>query len=548
LVTDYHSPFAKQKVGEPGIDIPYRENYAAQMPKRHLLSFLLVCLLSCFSFAQGQSGRTITIIYVNDFHAAMEPIKATWLVDQPNIGGARDFAAWIAMLRRQEPDPFVFDSGDLYTGQAISTLTRGQALRDLWKAIGFDAVCYGNHEFDYGFKGADAYAAEEPFPVLAANLFYRDTGKPYARPYTIVEKYGMKVGVIGVFGVDAVPSTYPTIWNTIEARDPAPILNKLVPELRKQVDLIVVLAHQGETGPMQTDAEAHPEVQRNFDADKALVAAVPGIDVFVGGHAHRGIEIPWVSPKTGSIVVQTYGHGTTIGVLKLRLNAQKKIISHSGGLIRVTNGVFDTPPAVEQTITHWEQEGDRIGQEKIATLQAPLKRSYDTESAIGDLIADALLAQTGAQIAFENSGGIRADLAAGVVTRYDLVSALPFFNTVATAQMTGKQVRELLEQSLTLKVGMMQEGGLEVRYDPSLPKYHRVISATVAGKPLDDATSYKVATNSFLVYGGDHYDMFLRATGLHDTGENIVDAVAEYMKTHSPVAAPKGGRLVSVKH
>src|SRR5512146_2270686 len=256
------------------------------MPLRKLRLITIVLLVSAVMplHAAAAPPVTVTILYSSDFHAAVEPMKATWLVDQPMIGGVRAFAGWVDMVRRSEPNAFLFDSGDLFTGQAISYLSRGRALIEMFKAIHYDAVCYGNHEFDYGIGTARDYATGEPFPVLAANIFYKD-GKPFAKPYAILEKNGIRVAVIGIFGVDAMPSTAAITWETLDVRDPIAVLRKLVPELRKQADLVVVLAHQGETGPMQEDAEAHPEVQRDFDADKRTVEAVPGIDVFIGGHA-----------------------------------------------------------------------------------------------------------------------------------------------------------------------------------------------------------------------------------------------------------------------
>ena len=166
---------------------------------------------------------TVTILYSNDFHAAVEPMKATWLVDQPMIGGVRAFAGWVDMMRRNYPHAFLFDSGDLFTGQAISYLSRGRALIEMFKAINYDAVCFGNHEFDYGIDRARDYAAGEPFPVLAANIFYKD-GRPFAKPYALVEKNGVRVAVIGIFGVDAMPSTAAITWETLDVRDPGHIM------------------------------------------------------------------------------------------------------------------------------------------------------------------------------------------------------------------------------------------------------------------------------------------------------------------------------------
>lgn len=507
------------------------------------LSFLFVLFLNLASFAA--EPRRVTILYSNDFHAAVAPMQATWLVDKPMIGGARAFAGWVEEMRRSQPNTFLFDSGDLYTGQAISSLSQGQALVEIWKAIGFDAVCLGNHEFDYGIKGASAYVEGEPFPVLSANLFYRSNGQPFAKPYAIVERNGVRIGVIGVFGVDAVPSTGPAIWKTLEARDPVPILRDLVPTLRKKVDLIVVLAHQGETGPMQSDAEAHPEVQRDFEADKALVAAVPGIDVFVGGHAHRGIEVPWVSPSTGAIVVQTYGRGTTLGVLHLALDDHGKVTRHDGSLVRVMPDVFPTPARVEEVVKAWEEKTDLAGKERISSTRVAMVRNYNGESDLGNLITDAMLWKSGTQIAFENAGGIRADLKAGEVTRYDLISVLPFINTLTTIKLTGKQVKEILEQSLTLKVGMMQVGGISVTYDMSRPEYKRLVEAKLNNKLLRDEDTYLVATNSFVSGGGDHYSTFLDGKDLKDTEQNLVDVVVEYLRKSLVVNQPQSGRLIN---
>jgi 5'-nucleotidase / UDP-sugar diphosphatase len=513
------------------------------------LRLIAIVLLVCAAFplpAPAAAPVTVTILYSNDFHAAVEPMKATWLVDQPTIGGVRAFAAWVDMMRRNYPNAFLFDSGDLFTGQAISYLSRGRAPIEMFKAINYDAVCYGNHEFDYGIDRARDYATLEPFPVLAANIFYKD-GRPFAKPYALVEKNGVRVAVIGIFGVDAMPSTAAVTWDTLDVRDPVPILRQLVPELRKQADLVVVLAHQGETGPMQDDAEAHPEVQRNFDADKRTVEAVPGIDVFVGGHAHRGIEVPWVGPKNGSIVVQTYGRGTTLGVLHLTYDQQAhKVLAHTGSLLRVMPGVFPTPPAVEEVVARWVGESNHLGGEVVGTATVPLNRNYNGESALGDVIADAMRWKTGAQIAMENAGGIRGDIAAGPITRNQVITAAPFINSLVTMSLTGAQVRELLEQSLTLKVGMMQVAGLIVVYNLRRPEYHRVSSLRLSnGVPVNDWDTYTVVTNSFVATGGDHYQTFTKVKPQQDRGALVSDALEEYVRLKRTLDAPQGGRMVA---
>ena len=514
-------------------------------PARALL-YLIVSLGALVVPLCAQT-KTVTLLYTNDFHSAVEPITATWLVDQPKIGGIRNLAAWIAMMRREEPDTFLFDSGDVFEGPAISTLTRGHALIDMFDTLGYDAACLGNHEFDYGVGPAKDYIQEEHFPVLAANLFYKQSGEPFAKPYAIVAHNGTRVAVIGVFGPTAVSATLVSTWDTLELRDPVPILSKLIPELRRQADLVVVLVHQGLPGPMQTDAEAHPEVQRTFQADKDLVEAVPGIDVLVAGHSHRGIEVPWVSAKTGSIVVQTYGHGTTLGFLQLTLDTTThKVLAHKGSLLRVAPDVFPVPARVDAVVTKWEKRADELGGQPVASSAAPLVRNYNGESALGDLVSDAMRWKTGAQIGLENAGGIRDDLPAGMVTRADVISVVPFYNTVVTGDLTGAQIRKLLEQGLTLQAGLIQVSGLAMRADMSKPEYHRLLSATVNGQPLDDARTYSVAATSFIATGGDNYDAFISLPGSHDTGLLLSDVLEEYARQRKELTIPLSNRFTDV--
>jgi 2',3'-cyclic-nucleotide 2'-phosphodiesterase (5'-nucleotidase family) len=296
---------------------------------------------------------------------------------------------------------------------------------------------------------------------------------------------------------------------------------------------------------MQSDAEAHPEVQRSFQTDKEMIDALPGLDVLIGGHAHRGIEVPWRSEKTGGIVVQTYGRGTTLGFLQLEIDVgSHKVLRHSGSLIRVAPGVFPPNPQVVAVVKKWEQQIDTEGKEVVGRANTPLNRDYNAESMLGDVIADAMLWKTKADIAFENAGGIRADLPQGAITRYDAVSVLPFVNTAVEMRLNGEQVRQVIEQALTLKTGMAQMAGLHVKYDISQPEYSRAISITVNGAELDAKREYNVVASSFIAGGGDHYAAFLLGKDIHDTGILLDDVLTEYLKAKSPIESPTQDRLV----
>ena len=515
---------------------------------RHCISLLtlvaLTWVVGLASPVQRNQLRELTILYTNDFHSAFDPIPAYWLKGSPKLGGAAQLATLINKIRTRERTVFLFDTGDMFTGM-LSNLTRGEALMEMMAGMKYDAMAIGNHEFDYGSDNFEKQMYRVAFPVLGANIFYKGTTHRYSRPYTIIERNGVRLGVIGIIGEDARSVALPSGITGLDFLDPIPIVRDLVKELRPQVDLIVVLAHQGKTGPQQTDAEARPEVQRDFDEDIRLCGEVKGIDVFVGGHAHRGIEKPFVHPKTGTLIVQTYGYGTRLGYLKLNLKG-KKIISHQGELLKVWSDRLTPDPVIAKKIQHYKQlVAPEIGK-VLGRSKTRLVRDYNAESSLGSFVCDVMREMSGADIAVQNAGGLRADLPQGTVTNGNVLDALPFVNTLVVCEMTGAEVREVLEQGLTLERGLIQVSGLRATYDLSRPLKQRLIDLLIADQTVDNQKTYRVATSSFLAEGGDLYQTFLR-TRQSDTKKPLSDVVMEYIQRHGEIQPPRMGRLVKVR-
>lgn len=498
------------------------------MPR--LIFFPLMALALVASAAPrgaAQEAREVVILYTNDFHSALDPIPAYWLPGSPRLGGAAYVASYANRARRADSTVFFFDAGDMFTG-LVSNLTHGEALMEMMRTMNYDAFAIGNHEFDYGSDNFERQMHRVPYPVLGANIFYKGTRHRYSRPYVILERNGIRVGVIGIIGQDARSVALPSGITNLDFEDPAPAIAPIVRELRPQVDILVVVAHQGKTGPQQTDAEAHPELQRDFDEDVRLAGAVPGIDVLIGGHAHRGIEVPYVHPGTGTIIVQTYGYGTRLGYLKLRLRAGK-VASHSGELLKTWTDSIAPDSAVLAVVERYKNETARRSGEPVTTLPRRLFRMYNAESPLGNVIADAMRAATGAEIGLQNAGGIRADLPEGPITTGHVLDVLPFVNTTDVYRLTGAQVLEVLEQSLTLERGMMQVSGLTVEYDLSRPARSRATRVLVNGRPLVATRAYTVATSSFIGQGGDLYSTFNHA-GRISVGPAISEVFAAYLR------------------
>lgn len=511
-----------------------------------LLTGLLLVLLFTSTFsarlaARDDLPREVTILYTNDFHSAFDPIPAYWLPGEPRLGGAAQLATLINQYRQRERTSFLFDSGDMFTGQ-LSFLTRGEALMEMMISMRYDAMAIGNHEFDYGSANFEKQMSLAPFPVLGANIYYKGTNHRYSRPYAVIERDGVRVGVIGIIGGDAIGVVPAALVTDLEFRDPVPEVAAAVRELRPKVDLVVVLSHQGRTGPMQTDSEAHEDLQRDFDEDVKLCGEVPGVDVFVGGHAHRGIEKPYVHPKTGTLIVQTYGYGTRLGRLKLKLKGGK-VVAHEGELVKVWSDRLTPDPAVAAKLARYRrQAAPQIG-EVLGVNRKRLVRDYRAESSLGDFVTDAMRERAVADVAIENAGGLRWDIPAGQVTKGHVLDALPFVNYLWTYEMTGAQIREVLEHSLTLVHGMAQVSGIRAVYDMHRPEGHRLVELQIGDRPAEDGNAYRVAITSFIAEGGDEYYTLMKSRPL-EKGPLLSEVVMDYVRKKREVEPPHAGRLV----
>ncbi len=492
------------------------------------------------SQADANSDRIVTLLFTNDVESAYDPIPAFWLDDIDMIGGIAEMTTLIETLRETEPNVFLFDSGDIFTG-ALAKLTNGKLAFELMITMGYDAMGIGNHEFEYGVGIFDWAKNRAPFPVLGANFFYKDTNHPYAQAHTIIERDGVRIGVIGIMGQDAATAIIPSYIAPLDVTDPAEAVRKSVVELRGQVDFIVLLTHQGMTAPMQTDAESDPRLQRNIDADIALAGAVEGIDVLLAGHADAGTPEAVVHPETGTLIMQTYGQATHLGYLQLTLDGTSgEIKSHDGKLIAVESSKLEPDPRILAKLKQYRDANPEI-MTKVGSTEAPMIRRYIEESDIGNLFADIFVAATGADIAMVHSGSLRKDLPQGDILLVDILDSYPFVDSVDMQEMSGDQIHRALEQSLTFERGLLQLSGLELIYDLNQPQYSRVVSVKHDGQDLEDDALYTVAAGSFLAEGGDLYDSFAESEVVLTSGK-VSDVIVEYFQNHESIATPKRGR------
>ena len=221
------------------------------------------------------------------------------------------------------------DAGDIYTG-ALSKKTRGNSF-DLYNAMGYDVLNIGNHEFEYNWEPLVEIIPRANFPVLNANIFIEKTGELIARPFTILEKSGVKIGVIGVMGIDAFYNTMAPFHRTgLSIKDPTETAQYWADKIRDDVDMIVVLTHQNKTAPMQTNKESDPSVQRGFDEDYQMAGELRGVDAIFGGHSDNGLLEPVKHPETGTMIGLTFGQGMHLGYTKFRVDTKEHKVIFGG--------------------------------------------------------------------------------------------------------------------------------------------------------------------------------------------------------------------------
>ncbi|MGF1734951.1 bifunctional metallophosphatase/5'-nucleotidase [Photobacterium satsumensis] len=501
--------------------------------------------LAGFSSLSLAEIKEVTLLHTNDIESVYEPVDAFWNDDISRIGGIPYLATLIKQVQAEEGTSFLLDAGDIYTG-SLSKKTLGKLSFDLYSAMGYDVITLGNHEFEYGWESLRDTMPRARFPVLNANIVYENGDVQFAQPYTILERDGVRIGVVGVMGIDAF---YNTMWKGnrkgLTIKDPIETAQHWVDEIRDEVDMVVVLTHQNKTAPMQTDKEADPEVQRGFEEDYEMAGKLKGVDVIFGGHSDHGLWEPVVHPETGTVIGLTFGQGKYLGYTKFEIDTEKNAVKLlDGKLIPVESDKLARDPKTSQLIDNARQQYPQLAEE-LATIDATAFRRYYRESNIGNLVADMMKDAGKADIAMISSGSIRVDLNQGPVTMENVMNVFPFTDTLTVVSLTGAQVKELLEYSYTLPYGLAQFAGIEATYDSTKPENQRLLSLAINGEAVDPAQNYRVATYSYAASGGDGYHVF--AEGKKESnGDLVMQVLIDAFKQQKTVSVPELGRQIDV--
>ena len=526
------------------------------LKKKFFLSLLVVIALT-LSFgptAWADGPITLTILHTNDTHAHLESFEP---YKQPLQGGvARRYTA-IQQVKAEGGNVILVDAGDAFQGTLFFNQWKGEEEAYFMNALGYQAMAVGNHEFDLGPAALANFIQLADFPVLSANadVSAEPSLAGLVKAYDILEVAGEKIGVLGLTTEDT--SFISNSGSTVLFNDPIESATAAVAELEAQgVNKIVALTHQG------------------YTADKALAAAVDGIDVIVCGHSHTLLgsmegaagDYPTVvaSPSGDTVlIVSAHEWGKYLGRLDVTFTADGKVESYSGAPIFIDESIAEDETIaadVAQYLAPIEELKVTIIGQAAVDLDGTREMVRGAETNLGNMICDAMLWKTTAentQICFMNGGGIRASVAAGDVSMGNVLEVLPFGNQIATFGLTGADVWAALENGVSqVEEGsgrFLQVGGLKYTFDPAQEAGSRIVSVEVMSAdgsytPIDLAAVYKIVSNDFLRGGGDGYDVFAdKAIDPYDSGAILADAVAEYIGLNSPVSPVVEGRIAQTE-
>ncbi|MFE8696473.1 5'-nucleotidase C-terminal domain-containing protein [Cytobacillus sp. FJAT-53684] len=505
----------------------------------------------------------LSIMHTNDTHA--------------NLDSVAKRATAIKEVRAKKKNSLLIDAGDVFSGTLYFNEFRGQADLAFMNYLKYDVMTFGNHEFDLGsstdgHKALAEFVKNAKFPFVSANVdFSGDSlfngiyhggtiaeeikdGQIYSG--IVKEVNGEKIGIFGLTTEETADISSPGKVKFQNYIDQAKKTVKAFED--KGINKIVAVTHIG----YDDNAE--------YDNDLELAKAVDGIDVIVGGHSHTQLDKPVViekdkngKEKDPTVIVQAYQYSDFLGTINVEFDKNGKVVGQAGKLIKVAEKAEDAEAA-----KMLKQYADKIKEVKnsetgaATTSDLTNPRANDTsvfsvrsnETQLGNLITDGMLDKAkeyneNVVIAMQNGGGIRAALDKGPITLGDVLTVLPFGNTLATMKLTGAEIITALEHSVSQSPkehgGFLHVSGMKFTYDSTKASGERVVSVEVKGKDgtftaLDKTKEYVIATNAFTAKGGDNYAVFKKAyeegrvtdLGLADW-ENLRDYVIK-LKTVDP--------------
>mgnify|MGYP002711981520 FL=1 len=517
---------------------------------------------------------TINVANITDFHGRLEANlskdKTTGQITPKDTDemGAANIAGIINYIRSNNPNTIVTTSGDNQGGSAfVSAISDDKYTMDFVNAIGTDGTAVGNHEFDKGYQ--DLITRIVPGTndkQLGANIFKSD-GTREVKPYTIVERDGVKVALVGTTSNLTVSKSNPENVKGLNIADSALQVNEEAKKIKDngEADVVIALIH-----------DPAKEAADKLDAKY--------VDFAFGGDSHiKDMNIEAAVPY-----FQSYEYGKVVTDLTFTYDkADKKIVARSAEQLDATDleklGI--TPDEnVAKLVQEAKSQADELGQKIVANVTSDFKRGSNpnaepgtnrgTESTANNMLAESALIALekflgeDIDLGVMNAGGVRDDILKGDVSYKQAFSVQPFGNSIDVATLTGAAIKEALENQWQTEEQATKSGrprldmglsdNVSYTYNPDAPRGEKITAITLNGKPLEMDKKYRVAASSFLFDGGDSFIDKTKVTDRNTVGYNDLQAFVDYLQSGAArvragqkdvgVVLPEGGLKAGQKN
>ncbi|MEO5919637.1 MAG: ExeM/NucH family extracellular endonuclease, partial [Pseudolysinimonas sp.] len=511
---------------------------------------------------------TVDLVSINDFHGRLEAIAPA--------GGAAVLGGVVNQYRAANPNTAFVAAGDLIGASTFTSfIQKDKPTIDAFNAMGLDVSSFGNHEFDQGRADVDdRILPAANWPYLAANLYDRSTGEPAFQEYELKEYEGVTIGFIGAVTEELPTLVSPAGIATLEVKPIVTEVNRVADELTDgdetngEADVLILLVHEGAATPdiaSATDDSRFGQIVTGVD---------PGIRMIISGHTHLAYdhEIPIPGTSDTRLVISSGQYGEKFAHSVLTFDSETHELLDADAEILNLPGAAAPDPAVAAIVADAVAKAATLGNVALGTITEDIRRAKQSsgsenrggESTIGNLIADAQLDATidlGTELALMNPGGIRTDLLFassgagdpnGSVNYREAATVQPFANTLVTIDLTGAQLKAVLEQQWQpagstrpfLRLGVSE--GFSYVYDPTAATGSRIGAMYLNGAQVTPDQVIHVVTNSFLAAGGDAFTAFTQGTNKADSGRIDLDAFVDFIAGNSPLTPDYAQRAVGV--
>ena len=472
-----------------------------------------ICPIQTFATEQTkEQDTTIQIVHTNDIHGYYTK------TDNGTLG----FAVLKSIVEKEGAD-LVLDAGDTFHGQAFATIEEGKSIAQLMDYVGYDAMTLGNHDWSYGSDRLKELDAESNFKIIASNVVTESGESFFENNYVIKDVVAddgtnLKVGIVGVIDDSFYTSTAAENVSGLKFEEEAAAASEMAQYLRnnEKCDIVLAITHQSNC--------------------EGFVSNIIGIDAVFAGHEHVVMNESYIDSQGETVpVVEAGYYFGNVGVMEITVDPESKdIVSVEESTYDINNiGDITENAEVKSAISTIEEREQVILSEVVGQIDIDYPYSWEdiriSQQEIGKFVTESYLAKTGADIAFENAGGIRAGLSKGDVTYKDIISISPYGNVLVTKKITGKEIIDILNQSLALgkacddvysiqkeaaangedpyqyswpegNGSYLQFSGIEIETNEN----NQIISAFINGNAVDENKVYTVATNNYVADGGDY--------------------------------------------